>query len=279
MAELAGCPGAFGRQWHAAPHRRGLPLGRHHRCRGLGENLRFAFHSGVTMTSAPLQRLPEAVLRGYRELLTFDSATCALSDCMGRFGGMAADLRPLSDAIRFAGTAVTARTLASDLAAVFKAIDVSEPGDVVVVDAHGSRDTAFWGENMTISAQNRGVAGAVIDGACRDVVEIRRLKFPLFSKGVVPNVAAIAGYGEVNVRIQCAGQAVAPGDVIVADENGVVVVPAAAAEDLLQRTRRLLETEHVLQERLKGGATIGELVEIDKVFASTFDYQSRALEK
>ena len=231
------------------------------------------------MTQWSLNRPPEAVVRGYRELLKFDSVTCALSDCMGRFGAMTADLRPLFDAIRFAGPAVTARTLASDLAAVFKAIDVSEPGDVVVVDAHGSCDTAFWGENMTISAQSRGVAGAVIDGACRDVVEIRRLRFPLFSKGVVPNVAAIAGYGEVNVRIQCAGQAVAPGDIIVADENGVVVVPAAAAEDMLHRTLQLLETEHVLQEKLRGGSTIGELVEIDKVFGSTFDYQSRALKK
>lgn len=228
------------------------------------------------MSDSP-QRPPQEVVRAFRELLKFDSVTCALSDCMGRFGGMTADMRPLGEAVRFAGPAVTARTLASDLAAVFKAIDISQPGDVVVVDAHGSRDTAFWGENMTISAQNRGVAGAVIDGACRDVVEIRRLKFPLFSKGAVPNVAAIAGYGEVNVRIQCAGQAVAPGDIIVADENGVVVVPAAAADDLLHRTRRLLETEHILQERLREGATIGELVEIDKVFAATFDHQSRAL--
>jgi RraA family protein len=233
----------------------------------------------MVMIHRSINRPPEAVVRGYRELLKFDSVTCALSDCMGRFGAMTADLRPLFDAIRFAGPAVTARTLASDLAAVFKAIDVSEPGDVVVVDAHGSCDTAFWGENMTISAQSRGVAGAVIDGACRDVVEIRRLRFPLFSKGVVPNVAAIAGYGEVNVRIQCAGQAVAPGDIIVADENGVVVVPAAAAEDMLHRTLQLLEMEHVLQEKLRGGSTIGELVEIDKVFGSTFDYQSRALKK
>ena len=231
------------------------------------------------MTHRSLHRLPEAVVSGYRDLLSFDSVTCALSDCMGRFGAMTGDLRPLFESIRFVGTAVTARTLASDLAAVFKAIDVSEPGDVVVVDAHGSRDTAFWGENMTISALNRGVVGAVIDGACRDVVEIRRLGFPLYSKGIVPNVAAIAGYGEVNVRIQCAGQAVAPGDLIVADENGVVVVPAAAAEELLSGARQLLETEHVLQEKLRGGATIGELVQIDKVFASTFDYQSRALKK
>ena len=105
------------------------------------------------------------------------------------------------------------------------------------------------------------------------------MRFPLFSKGVVPNVAAIAGYGEVNVRVQCAGQAVSPGDIIIADENGVVVVPADAAADVLERTRRLLDTEHVLQEKLRSGATIGELIDVDKVVASTFDYQSRALNR
>jgi regulator of RNase E activity RraA len=240
----------------------------------------FVFHEQESsMTGSSMQRPPAYVVKGYQDLLRFDSVTCALSDCMGRFGAMTGDLRPLFDGIRFAGPAVTARTLASDLAAVFKAIDVAERGDVVVVDAHGSRDTAFWGENMTISAQNRGVAGAVIDGACRDVVEVRRLRFPLFSKGTVPNVAAIAGYGEVNVRVQCAGQAVAPGDVIVADENGVVVVPSGMAEDVLVRARTLLDAEHILQEKLRAGATIGQLIDVDAVFASTFDYQSRALKK
>lgn len=231
------------------------------------------------MAGPSIERPAVDVIDGYRDLLRYDSVTCALSDCMGRFGAMTSEVRPLFDAIRFAGVATTARTLSSDLAAVFKAIDVSRPGDVVVVDTHGARDTAFWGENMTLSAQNRGVAGAVIDGACRDVVEIRRMRFPLFCNGTVPNVAAVAGYGEVNVRIQCAGQAVCPGDIIVADENGVVVVPLAAAADLLERARRLLEAEHLLQEKLRGGATIGELVEVDRIFAGTFDYQSRALGK
>jgi 4-hydroxy-4-methyl-2-oxoglutarate aldolase len=225
------------------------------------------------------QRPPSQLVTGFRDLLQFDSVTCALSDCMGRFGAMTADMRPLFDSIRFAGPAITARTLASDLAAVFKAIDVGEPGDVVVVDSHGSKDTAFWGENMTISAQNRGLAGAVIDGACRDVVEVRRLRFPLYCTGIVPNVAAIAGYGKVNVPVQCGGQPVAPGDIIVADENGVVVVPLRDAEALLERTRALLENEHVLQERLRAGSTIGQLVDIDEVFRTTFDYQSRALGK
>lgn len=230
------------------------------------------------MSSRSTDSADPDVVQAFRELLQFDSVTCAISDCMGRFGAMRSELRPLFESIRFAGAAVTARTLPGDLAAVFKAIDVSGPGDVVVVDTRGSKDTAFWGENMTISAMNRGIAGAVVDGACRDVVEIRRLKFPLFSTGIVPSVAAIAGYGEVNVRIQCAGQAVSPGDVIVADENGVVVVPVGAAEDVLDRTRRLLDTEHVLQDRLRAGATIGELIGIDQVLASTFDYQRRAVD-
>jgi 4-hydroxy-4-methyl-2-oxoglutarate aldolase len=245
----------------------------------MGRESSLPLPQGGDMFTAPIPRPTADVVQGYRDLLRHDSVTCALSDCMGRFGAMSADLRPLFDGIRFAGPAVTARTLASDLAAVFKAIDVCEPGDVVIVDAHGSRDTAFWGENMTISAQNQGVAGAVVDGACRDVAEIRRMRFPLFSTGIVPNVAAIAGYGEVNVRVQCAGQAVAPGDIIVADENGVVVVPLEQAAALLDKARVLLDTEHILQDRLRAGTTIGRLIDVDQVFKSTFDYQSRALEQ
>ena len=74
---------------------------------------------------------------------------------MGRFNAMTSDMKPLFESIRLVGTAVTVRTLASDLAAVFKAIDICKPGDVVVIDSHGSINTAFWGENMTMSAINR----------------------------------------------------------------------------------------------------------------------------
>jgi regulator of RNase E activity RraA len=190
---------------------------------------------------------------------------------------MTSDMRPLFEGIRLVGTAVTVKTLASDLAAAFKAIDVCQPGDAVVIDSHGSTNTAFWGENMTMSALNRGVIAAVIDGACRDVEEIRRIGFPVICKGVVPNVGAIAGYGNVNVPIQCAGVAVSPGDVIVVDGNGVVVVPIAEAAAILEKAQRLLETEHLLQEKIKAGATIGELVNVDEVFRTTFSYQEKAV--
>lgn len=231
------------------------------------------------MINESIQRPPAEVVSGFRDLLAHDSITCAISDCMGRFNAMTADMRPLFDGIRFVGTAVTVKTLASDLAAAFKAIDLSQPGDVVVIDSHGSVNTAFWGENMTMSALNRGVVAAVIDGACRDVEEIRKLRFPVFSKGIVPNVGAIAGYGDVNVPVQCAGVTVAPGDIVVADGNGVVVVPMAEAAGILTKAQRLLESEHLLQDRIKAGATIGELVDVDAILRSTFSYQNKALER
>lgn len=228
------------------------------------------------MINETIQRPPADIVAGFRSLLAHDSITCALSDCMGRFNAMTSYMKPLFDGIRFVGTAVTVKTLAADLAAAFKAIDLSQPGDVVVIDSHGSVNTAFWGENMTLSALNRGVVAAVIDGACRDVEEIRKLRFPVFSKGIVPNVGAIAGYGDVNVPIQCAGVAVSPGDIVVADGNGVVIVPLSEAADILAKARQLLETEHLVQEKLKAGATIGELVDIDAIFRSAFSYQNKA---
>jgi regulator of RNase E activity RraA len=230
------------------------------------------------MINESIEKPPEEIVQGFRNLLSYDSITCAISDCMGRFNAMTSDMRPLFEGIRLVGTAVTVKTLAADLAAAFKAIDVCRPGDVVVIDSHGSVNTAFWGENMTMSALNRGVIAAVIDGACRDVEEIRKIGFPVICKGIVPNVGAVAGYGEVNVSIQCAGVAVSPGDIVVIDGNGVVVVPMAEAAVVLQKAQRLLETEHLLQEKIKAGATIGELVNVDEIFRTTFSYQNKALE-
>ena len=230
------------------------------------------------MINESIERPPQEVVQGFRDLLSHESITCTISDCMGRFNAMTSDMRPLFEGIRLVGTAVTVKTLAADLAAAFKAIDVCQPGDVVVIDSHGSVNTAFWGENMTMSALNRGVVAAVIDGACRDVEEIRRIRFPVICKGVVPNVGAIAGYGHVNVLVQCAGVAVSPGDIVVIDANGVVVVPMTDATLILQKVRRLLETEHLVQEKIKAGATIGELVNVDEVFRTAFAYQNKAVD-
>jgi 4-hydroxy-4-methyl-2-oxoglutarate aldolase len=101
---------------------------------------------------------------------------------------------------------------------------------------------------------------------------------PVIFKGVVPKVGAVAGYGHVNVAIQCAGVSVLPGDIIIVDGNGVVVVPMEDAAAILQRAQRLLETERLLQEKIKAGATIGELVNIDEIFRIAFSYLNKGLE-
>jgi 4-hydroxy-4-methyl-2-oxoglutarate aldolase len=129
---------------------------------------------------------------------------------------------------------------------------------------------------MSLSAINRGVLAAVVDGACRDVEEIRNLKFPVICKGLVPNVGSVSGYGKVNVPIQCAGVVVVPGDIIVADGNRVVVVAKQGSETILQKAEHLLRTESIVQEKIRAGATIGELVNVNEVFKAAFSYQTRA---
>ena len=163
----------------------------------------------------------------------------------------------------------------AELVAGFRSLLAHDSITCALSDCMG-RFNAMTSDMKPLFEGIRFVGTAVIDGACRDVEEIRKLRFPVFSKGIVPNVGAIAGYGQVNVPIQCAGVAVSPGDMVVADGNGVVVVPLAEAADILARARQLLETEHLVQEKLKAGATIGELVDIDSIFASTFSYQNKA---
>jgi 4-hydroxy-4-methyl-2-oxoglutarate aldolase len=224
-------------------------------------------------------RVPASIVAGFQKLLAnYDSVTCAVADCLERFNAMTADMKPLFAGIRLVGTAVTVKTLASDLAAAFKAIDLCQPGDIVVIDSHGSVNTAFWGENMTMSALNKGAVAAVIDGACRDVEEIRKIKFPVFAKGIVPNVGSLSGYGQVNVPIQCAGVVVCPGDILVIDGNGIVVVPREDAGEILQKTTELLAKESIVQEKIKNGATIGELINVDEIFKQVFAYQNRAVD-
>jgi 4-hydroxy-4-methyl-2-oxoglutarate aldolase len=157
------------------------------------------------MINENIERPSAEIVDGFKSLLSYDSITCAISDCMGRFNAMTSDMRPLFDGIRLVGTAVTVKTLAADLTAAFKAIDVCQPGDIVVIDSHGSVNTAFWGENMTMSALNRGVIAAVIDGACRDVEEIRKIRFPVICKGIVPTWAQSQVMGTSTFRSNAPG--------------------------------------------------------------------------
>ncbi len=201
----------------------------------------------------PERRLSyEELVRGFEAL-----PTPFVSDAMKRFGAMRG-LKPIVRGRRIAGRAFTVRTLGGDWGKVVKAVDLAEPGDVIVVDAQGV-EIAVWGELATLSAMKRGIKAVVIDGAVRDVDDIRRLGFPVWARSVVPNAGEPHGHGELQVSIACGGQKVSPGDIIVADEVGVVVVPKEMAQDVLAKSREIAEKERRYKEEIEAGKTLSEI--------------------
>jgi regulator of RNase E activity RraA len=145
------------------------------------------------------------------------------------------------------------------------ALEVAQSGDVIVVDAAGETETSIWGGLMSGLCKMKGVVGAVVDGSIRDTDETRDLGFYIFSKGIVPRSTHTPFSGrmepiEINVTIQCAGVVVAPGDVVLGDEVGVVVVPQEHAEDILEKARTLAENEEKTRARIREGKTVEEIL-------------------
>lgn len=211
------------------------------------------------------KQLLEKVYEGYRELLKIYSPSCVVADAQERAGVMRSFLRPLSNETRFAGPALTVRMEPGNQVDCLDALDVAQRGDVIVVDAAGETETSIWGGLMSGLCKMKGVVGAVVDGAIRDTDETRDLGFYIFSKAIVPRSTHTPFSGrmepiEINVTIQCAGVVVAPGDVVLGDEVGVVVVPQAHAEDILEKARTLAENEEKTRARIREGKTVEEIL-------------------
>lgn len=183
-----------------------------------------------------------------------------LSDALHR-GGVIAGLRPLFSGIRLAGRALTVRTYPGDWAKPVEAIDLAEPGDVIVVDA-GSVGPAIWGELATHSAIQRGVAGIVIDGAIRDTWDIVRLKFPAFSRLIMPNAGEPKGFGEIGIPVMVGNQRVETGDWILGDDDGVVVLPRALTTEYANRAMDVLERENRIRREIEDGSTLAKVTEL-----------------
>ncbi len=185
-------------------------------------------------------------LARFQALFAQDDLSCTVSDALGRCGALGAAFRPVWPGARLMGPAVTVKVFGTDLSAVFDGIAAAGVGSVLVIDSHGVTGSAFWGERTTRAALARGLAGAVIDGGCRDVTAVRTLGFPVFSTAVTPNAGLPGGRGAVNVPVAVGGQPVLPGDLMVADDNGVVCVPQAQIANTLEQVQALLEAERTL---------------------------------
>jgi RraA family protein len=176
-----------------------------------------------------------------------------LSDSMERLYAGGAQLRPMHDGTKLCGPAFTVRTSPGDNLLVHKAIDIAEPGDVIVVDAGGVNDNAIIGELMSARAEQRGVGGMVIWGAIRDSAELRQGSFPVYAAGVTHRGPYKNGPGEINVAISIGGMTVNPGDVIVGDSDGLVAIPQDQAEAILASAKAILAKEEKSMKEIKAG--------------------------
>jgi len=160
-----------------------------------------------------------------------------ISDLMNRLYAMEPEIRNMTDPdLRLVGPALTVKVYPGDNLMVHKALDIAQPGDVIVVDTSSSSLTAVLGDLVCTKARHRGIAGFIVDGLIRDLPAIRRLgDFPVFARDVTPKGPLHRGPGEIGYPISCGGIVVNPGDVIVADLNGVVVVPRDISDELLAR--------------------------------------------
>jgi len=219
-----------------------------------------------------IKRPPKEVVDGFRNLLEeYYSITPGISDVSNRLNAMSSEIKPLFPGIRAVGVALTVKTITSDMASLIKALDMIQSGDMIVVDTHNSKNTAFWGELVCMEAQRKGAAGIILDSAVRDVVELREMKFPVLCQGIAPNVASNIGFGYINVPVQCGGAAINPGDIVVVDDNGVVIVPREKAESILQKARKFLENEVKIIDRVKAGEGMYQILGLDKLEETTID--------
>jgi len=187
-----------------------------------------------------------------------------VTDALQRQGAMHGILPRLKDpTVRMAGPAVTVVTRDGDWAKPVEAIDRAGPGDVIVVDAGGGH-TAIWGELASWSAHGRKVAGVVVDGAIRDVDAILDLGFPAFSRHVSPDAGEPKGLGEIGVEVTVGGQRVRPGDWIVGDASGVVVVPRERAAEVANRSLDVLEHENRVREEIQRGSTLSAVQKLER---------------
>lgn len=194
----------------------------------------------------------------------FGIPTGNICDMNGLEGAMAAGMMPLDYKMKVAGPAMTVECQPGDNLTIHKAIALAEPGVVLVITCKGYTDRGVFGELFATSCVARGIAGVVIDGACRDKEDLIDMGFPVFSLGVNPNGTRKEVCGDINVPITCAGIQVNPGDIIVGDSDGVVCIKKENAADVLQKAKAKKEKEAELKPLLAAGRTTVELLGFEK---------------
>ncbi|MEH6996072.1 RraA family protein [Neobacillus drentensis] len=178
--------------------------------------------------------------------------TTCISDAMDGLNNFHPAIKPLKEEYKVAGRAFTVKIPVGENLSVLEAISKAKPGDILVVDAKGDQYRAIAGDFVLGMAQTLGIGGLVVDGVIRDIVGVKALKFPVFSRGTTVAASSKAGVGEVNVPISCGGVPVIPGDIIVGDADGVVVIPQAMEQEILLKSIEKMKKDEIREASISG---------------------------
>lgn len=204
-----------------------------------------------------IERPEEKLVQSYRDLMRDTGClTGNVGDCIGRGAAMDSRIRNLANGMKVVGPALTVKVPTRDNLMIHKALTFIKPGDVLVIDGGGNRSWALMGYLMISTAIKLGVAGIVADSCLRDAEEIRKSGLPVFCAGLSPNGPSKEGPGEINFPINCGGQVVSPGDLIIGDDDGVVVLNQEFAETTIDHVYKVIERETNRLKEIEAGNVI-----------------------
>src|SRR5580692_8966701 len=196
-----------------------------------------------------------------------DIPTATLSDAMGRHGALSSAIRPVYENIRMVGAALTVLCFPGDNLMTHKALQMVQPGDVLVID-DGDYNTGCFGHKSALHARSKGGTGIVVSGSVRDVAMLRRDRFPTFARGVSPRAPQKNTPGSINVPVHIGGIVIHPGDIVVGDDDGVVVVPLAMANEVIERAKLRDRKEQEAADSAPGELPLdpaGKALQLDEI--------------
>ncbi len=223
------------------------------------KNVKKAIREGISIRSeVKKKRGPEEIREVFQEV-----STPNISDAMHREPCMKGIIPLTTSGKKIVGKALTVKTVDGDWAKPVEAIDKAEKDQIIVIDADAGK-TAVWGELASWSCQQKGIQGVVIDGAVRDVGDIREIDFPVFARYRASNAGEPKGYGALNDDIVCGGRKVRTGDWIIGDDSGVMVVPKEEDVQIANRALDVMEKENRVRQEIKEGRTLSVVMELGK---------------
>ena len=208
-----------------------------------------------------IERPPKKLIDQFREI-----GTATVHEAYGRKGAVSYAIKPIAKGVRLCGPAFTVQCHPGDNLMLHKALERAQPGDILVTSVGGYYEAGYWGGLMATSAVAKGLGGLAIDGCVRDSTEIIKMGFPIFCRGFSIRGTTKTVLGLINHPILFGDVFVRPGDLVLGDDDGMVVVDRNECEAVLEKSIKRVEAEKTKSERLKSGVSSVELNKLDKVF-------------